>query len=205
MVVLAAGAGTRFGAAKQFEVVGGVRLVDRVVTTADGVSDTVVVVLPENAPWDGRPSAIAVAGGPTRSASVRCGLAAAPPASEIIVVHDAAHPLASTHLFESVIAAVRDGADAAVPVWPVSETVKRLRHGRVVETVPRDGLVIVQTPHAFRADLLRRAHAGGPEAVDDTMLVEAVGGTITVVAGDPVNVHVTTPADLRIVDRLVSP
>ena len=72
-------------------------------------------------------------------------------------------------------------------------------------SVPRNGLVIVQTPHAFRADLLRRAHIGGPEAADDTMLVEAVGGTITVVAGDPVNVHVTTPADLRIVDRLVSP
>ena len=117
-----------------------------------------------------------------RSDSVRAGLAAISPDAEIVVVHDAARPLASPLLFASVIQAVRDGADGAVPGIAVSDTIKRVDGERVVETLDRASLVAVQTPQAFRADALREAHAAGAIATDDAALVEAVGGTVVVVA-----------------------
>src|SRR5207253_1205874 len=100
-------------------------------------------------------------GGATRSESVRNGLAAVPDDVEVIVVHDAARPLASAALFDAVIDAVRGGADGAVPGISVVDTVKRVKDGRVVETLDRTTLVAVQTPQAFRAAALRAAHAGG--------------------------------------------
>jgi 2-C-methyl-D-erythritol 4-phosphate cytidylyltransferase len=95
-----------------------------------------------------------------------------------------------------VIAAVRDGADAAVPALPIADTVKRVRDGAVVETVPRDDLVAVQTPQAFRRDALERAHAHAGVDTDDAALVEAGGGKVAVVEGDPRNFKVTVPEDL---------
>lgn len=201
-IVLAAGTGARFGGHKQFEHIGGRRLVDRVVDTASGVCDSVVVVLPDGVAWDGAAVAAAVAGGPTRLSSVRRGLAAVPGEAAVVVVHDAAHPLASARLFTSVIDAVRNGWDAALPALAVTETIKRVAEGRVVGTVPRDRLVLAQTPNAFRADVLRRAHAGEAEAVEDVMLVEAMNGRIAVVAGDPRNLHVSTPEELELAARL---
>ncbi len=204
-VILAAGTGRRFGGVKQFTSLDGRRLVDVVVDTAASVCDEVVVVLPPGVEWDGSPVAAATPGGPTREASVRCGLGAVPLAVEVVVVHDAAHPLASRALFEAVIAAVRDGADGAVPGLPLAETLKRVEGGRSFANVSREGLVMVQTPHAFRAGALRAAHAQGGEATDDSVLVEAVGGTVVVVPGDPRNIHVTTTADLEMARRLSNP
>jgi 2-C-methyl-D-erythritol 4-phosphate cytidylyltransferase len=140
--------------------------------------------------------AAAVPGGPSRSESVRAGLAAVPPEAEIIVVHDAARPLAPAALFQAVVDAVRAGADAAVPALPVVDTLKQVDGGRVVATVDRDGLVAVQTPQAFRAAALRAAHAAGGVASDDAALVEAAGGSVVVVPGDPSNLKLTTPEDL---------
>ena len=151
------------------------RLVDRAVQRVSAVSDEVVVVLPADTTWDGPPVTAAVAGGATRSASVRAGLDALRGDLEVVIVHDAARPLASRALFEAVIAAVRAGADAAVPGVAVADTLKRVDGSRVVETVDRDSLVAVQTPQAFRADVLRRAHAADGDATDDAALVE-VGG-----------------------------
>jgi 2-C-methyl-D-erythritol 4-phosphate cytidylyltransferase len=91
-----------------------------------------------------------------------------------------------------------------VPAVPIPDTVKRVDGDRVVETIDRDGLVVVQTPQAFRADRLRAAHEGGGDATDDAALVEAVGGTVVVVAGDPRNVKVTTVADLTVVEALLA-
>ena len=108
---------------------------------------------------------------------MRAGLAAVPADAEIVVVHDAARPLAGADLFQRTVAAVRAGADAAIPGVPVTDTVKQVEDGRVVATVDRSRLVAVQTPQAFRAAVLRRAHAGDPEATDDAALVEALGGT----------------------------
>lgn len=203
-VVVAAGSGTRFGRAKQYERLGDRRVLDWALTTARAVSEGVVlVVTPDSA---GRREAgvdAVVPGGATRSASVRAGLAAVPGDAEVVVVHDAARPLAPVSLFEAVVAAVRAGADAAIPGVAVASTVKRVADGRVVATVDRAGLVEVQTPQAFAAAALRQAHAGDPEATDDAGLVEAAGGTVAVVDGDPRNIKLTHPHDLVVARALL--
>jgi len=106
-------------------------------------------------------------------------------------------------LFEAVIAAVRDGADGAVPGLAVADTLKRVDDVRVTATVDRVGLVAVQTPQAFAAGVLRAAHGALGEATDDAALVEELGGTVVVVAGDPRNLKVTGPADLMIAAALL--
>ncbi|HEV3450591.1 MAG TPA: 2-C-methyl-D-erythritol 4-phosphate cytidylyltransferase [Acidimicrobiia bacterium] len=202
-IVVAAGGGSRYGARKQFAVLCGSRLVDRAVTVAGRACDDVVVVLPPGVDWDGVPVSAAVAGGASRPESVRAGLRAVAPGCDVVVVHDAARPLASPPLFAAVIDAIRDGADGAVPAIALTDTVKQVEHDRVVATVARDALVAVQTPQAFRADALRAAHAAGGDATDDAALVEAAGGTVVVVPGDPSNLKVTTPADLALAAALV--
>lgn len=196
-VVVAAGRGDRFGGAKQFLVLHGVRLVDRAVVACAAVCDQVVVVLPAGTEWDGPPVTAAVEGGATRSASVRAGLGALQGDPDVVIVHDAARPLASPALFRAVIAAVRAGADAAVPGVAVADTLKRVDGTRVVETVDRDALVAVQTPQGFRAEALWAAHASAGDATDDAALVEAAGGTVVVVPGEPGNFKVTELADLE--------
>jgi 2-C-methyl-D-erythritol 4-phosphate cytidylyltransferase len=197
-VVVAAGDGRRFGGLKQFADIGGRSLVDWSVQAARSVADGIVLVVPDaaggTAPSPGVD--VVVTGGATRAASVRAGLAGVPAAAEVIVIHDGARPLASAALFRSVVEAVHAGAAGAVPGLALADTVKRVDHGVVVTTVDREGLVTVQTPQAFRADVLREAHAAGGDATDDAGLVEARGATVRVVPGDPRNVKVTTPADL---------
>ncbi len=194
-IVVAAGSGRRFGGAKQFASLGGKRVVDWAVETAHQVSDGVVVVLPSDAPSE--PGS--VSGGATRSDSVRRGLAAVPPDAEVICVHDGARPFASPTLYGAVIGAVRRGADAAVPGTAVTDTVKQVdADGRVVATPDRATLWAVQTPQAFRAEVLRRVHqGGGAEATDDAALVEQAGGTVVVVSGESDNLKITHPDDVE--------
>jgi 2-C-methyl-D-erythritol 4-phosphate cytidylyltransferase len=123
------------------------------------------------------------------------------------VVHDAARPLAAPALFDAVIEAVTaGGADGAVPGVPPSDTIKAVdASGHVTSTLDRATLVAVQTPQAFRAAALRRAHADAPAgATDDAMLVEALGGTVRVVPGDPANLKITDPDDLAAAERLLA-
>lgn len=195
-IVVAAGSGARFGGPKQFLAIGTTRLVDRAVETAASVCDGVVVVVPTGVAWTGPDVSAAVPGGATRAESVRAGLAAVPDDADVVVIHDAARPLASAALFTSVIAAVLEGVDGAVPGLPISDTVKRVEGSRVVATIPRDDLVAVQTPQAFRATALRAAHAGGADGTDDAALVEAAGGTVVVVPGEAANLKVTNRDDL---------
>lgn len=145
-----------------------------------------------------------VAGGATRSDSVRAGLAAIPDDVEVVCVHDAARPLASAELFDRVIAAVVAGADAAFPGIAVTDTIKVIDPttaagatlGDVIATPDRSTLISVQTPQAFRASVLRAAHAAGGDATDDAALVEAAGGRVVAVEGDPMARKITTPDDL---------
>jgi 2-C-methyl-D-erythritol 4-phosphate cytidylyltransferase len=192
-VVVAGGGGRRYGAAKQYEALGGARVLDLAVDAARRASDGVVVVVPAaDVAIEG-----GVAGGASRSESVRNGLAAVPLEATIVCVHDAARPLASDELFAAVVAAVRAGADAAVPAVPVTDTIKVVDgSGAVVATPERASLVAVQTPQAFRASALRRAHAGGAEGTDDAALVEAAGGRVVTVPGEPWNAKITHPDDL---------
>lgn len=190
---MAAGSGSRFGGPKQFATLGERRVIDWACDHVTDVSDgAVLVVPPENAGCN------TVAGGSTRAESVRCGLAAVPADADIVVVHDAARPFAGAELFDAVIAAVRAGADGAVPALPVADTIKEVdADGVVLATPDRAHLVAVQTPQAFRAEILRRAHAGGAEGTDDAALVEAVGGRVVTVPGDPANRKITEPDDLE--------
>lgn len=198
-IVVAGGAGTRFGTAKQFVEVRGAPVLHHSVATAATVCDHVVAVVPRGEEQRAVPGAeVVVAGGATRSDSVRAGLAAVPAAAEVVVVHDAARPNATPELFEAVIAAVRDGADAAVPGVPVADTLRRTDGG----VVDRSELVAVQTPQAFPAAWLRRAHAAVGDATDDAGLVEAIGGTVVVVPGERANLKLTEPADLAVIDLL---
>lgn len=213
-IVLAAGSGRRYGARpKQYELLGGERVVDRSLSVARAAADHVVVVL---APGDEDVGAgmvssgaadIAVTGGDQRADSVRAGLSVVEADAAVIVVHDAARPLASAELHRAVVDAVRSGADAVIPAVPVTDTIKRVHHderGRtVVDTPDRSSLVAVQTPQAFRASLLRAAHASGADATDDAALVEAVGGTVVVVDGESTNIKITSPDDLAIAHVLL--
>jgi 2-C-methyl-D-erythritol 4-phosphate cytidylyltransferase len=202
-IVVAAGAGSRFGGAKQFAQLGSGRVVDWAVVATAGVCEGVVLVLPPDVAWDGVAVAATVPGGATRAESVRAGLAAVPADALIIVVHDAARPLAPPGLFLAVIAAVAAGADGALPGVPVTDTLKQTDGDRVVATVPRGDLVAAQTPQAFRADVLRRAHAGVADATDDAALVEAVGGKVVVVPGAQANMKLTTASDLALAAALL--
>jgi 2-C-methyl-D-erythritol 4-phosphate cytidylyltransferase len=202
-IVVAGGRGSRFGAAKQFARLGGATVLERSIAATARVCNGVVVALPPESGWQPVPPVVAVAGGETRADSVRAALAAVPADADIVVVHDAARPLASPLLFAAVIAAVRAGADAAVPALAVSDTVKRVEGDLVIETVSREGLVVVQTPQAFRADALRRAHANGTDASDDAMLVERSGGVVKIVAGESRNLKITVPDDLEVAAGMI--
>ena len=217
-IVVAAGTGARFGGAKQFEQLRGRRVVDWSIAASRAAADGVVVVVPADrvgdptlaegpsGPLSGKPGpsgplsgkpVVVVAGGASRSGSVRAGLAVVPAEAGIVVVHDAARPFATLALFEAVVAAVRAGAAGAVPGVALSDTVKRVQEGRVVATLDRAGLVAVQTPQAFAAAALRKAHAAAGEATDDAALVESTGGRVMVVDGDPVNTKITYRQDLQ--------
>lgn len=203
-IVLAGGVGARFGGPKHLALLAGARVVDRSVRAASQACDQVVLVLPGPRPtWTGESVSAVVAGGSTRSGSVRAGLEAVDPRAGIIVVHDAARPLARPALFSDVIAAVAAGADAAVPGLPVTDTLKEVADGVVVKTLARDSIMAVQTPQAFAADVLRSAHRDAPEGTDDAALVEAIRGSVVVVPGDERNLKITGPADLRVAEALL--
>ena len=202
-IVVAAGRGSRFGAAKQFAQLGGRTVLDHAVDVAHDACDGVVVVIAADRAWTPPAGVRRADGGATRSDSVRAGLAVVPDDTDVIVVHDAARPLASRRLFDLVVQAVTDGADGAVPALAVTDTVKRVEGNRVVETVSRDGLVVVQTPQAFRADRLRTAHRSGRVDTDDAALVEAGGGVVVVVDGEARNLKLTVADDLDLVQALL--
>ena len=190
-IVVAAGAGVRFGGPKQFESLGDKRVLDWSVATAAAASSGVVVVVP---PGSAEPG---VAGGVTRSESVRAGLAAVPAAASVICVHDAARPFATAAIYHAVIDAVRRGYDGAVPGVELADTVKLVDgDALVINTPARDRLRAIQTPQAFRAEALRAAYERVDEGTDDATLVEAMGARVVVVPGEADNRKITSPADL---------
>lgn len=205
-VVVAGGSGSRFGEAKQFVSLAGRPVAERSVAACRPVCERVVLVVPRGATDETHGADVVVEGGASRAASVRAGLAVVSDDAEIVVVHDAARPLARTALFASVVAALGGDVAGAVPGLAVSDTVKRVRldgsEATVVETLDRSELMAVQTPQAFRIEALRRAHSGEPEATDDAALVEAIGLRVVVVPGDPDNLKLTTPSDLARAESL---
>ena len=217
--MVAGGSGRRFGGRKQFLPLAGHPVASWSVRAARTVADGVVLVVPDDgstgavdplpAPGSSGDAAYGadavVTGGVTRADSVRAGLAVVPADAAIVVVHDAARPLAAPDLFAAVVDAVRAGdVDGAVPVVPVADTLKQVRGTRVVATVDRDELMAIQTPQAFAADALRAAHAAGGDATDDAGLLEAVGLPVGTVPGDPRNLKLTRPEDLALAEALLA-
>lgn len=226
-VLVAAGEGRRFGAPKQLQPLAGRRVIDWALEAAAAASHGVVVVAAADQvqalregpgalvdPGDeGRTldsgsrrdddtggTVVVATGGSTRSESVRAGIAEVPKDAEVIVVHDAARPLAGDALFAAVTVAVVSGADGAAPAVPVTDTIRHTGDG----PLDRSQLRAMQTPQAFRAEILRRAHAAGGEATDDATLVEAAGGTVRLVDGEPDNIKITTPGDLHVAEALLA-
>lgn len=191
-VVVAGGAGTRFGGPKQYVELAGRRTIDWSLAAARTVSDGIVVVVPSghvDEPLGGADAV--VAGGATRSASVRNGLAVVPADAGVVLVHDAARPAASPALFRVVVDAVRAGARAVVPGVEVTDSL-RSRTGGAVD---RAALVAVQTPQGFDPEVLRAAHAAGTDAADDASVVEAQGVPVEVVPGEATNIKLTHATD----------
>jgi 2-C-methyl-D-erythritol 4-phosphate cytidylyltransferase len=141
-----------------------------------------------------------VAGGDTRAASVRIGVAEVGDEAAVILVHDAARPLLADEVIERLLGALNEGWDGAIPGLPPPDTIKRVRDGVVVETLPRAELFAAQTPQAFVATVLRAAVERGADATDCAALVEAAGGRVKVVDGDPRLLKVTTAEDLALVE-----
>ena len=206
-LLVAAGSGERLGAdrPKAFVVLAGRPMLEWSILAlrAAGIEEIVVALPPGGvAP----PGCAGVAGGATRSESVRGALRAAPPGDEV-VVHDAARPLVTPAHFRDALAALAD-ADAAIAAAPVTDTVKEAAEDRwVTATLDRTRLWAIQTPQAFRRDVLARAldvdAATLAQATDDAWLVERAGGTVRVVESTAENFKVTTPHDLRVAELLL--
>jgi 2-C-methyl-D-erythritol 4-phosphate cytidylyltransferase len=210
-ILVAAGSGQRLGAdvPKAFCPVKGRTLLEYAherFAEHPGVRDVIVV-----APADridqakALTGAVVVAGGATRQASVAAGLGALDAAIDTVLVHDVARAFVPAAVISRVIEAIEAGADAVIPVRPVTDTIKRVDESRrVVDTVDRSTLVAVQTPQGFRRDVLLAAHAAATHAAatDDAGLVEAYGGTVVVVDGADESFKITHPWDLILAEAV---
>ena len=212
-ILAAAGRGDRLGLdrPKAFAKLNDRALIEEVLERLDGsewIEGIVVAAPPE---WE-EPCILAaeevaatkvattVTGGETRAESVRRALAKVPDDAVVVLVHDAARPLVSDDVIERVVSGLDDGWDAAIPVLPIADTVKRVDGDAVVETVDRAELAAAQTPQAFAAGALRRALASEAEASDCAALVEAAGGRVRAVEGDPRLLKITDASDLALVE-----
>ncbi|MEM7272952.1 MAG: 2-C-methyl-D-erythritol 4-phosphate cytidylyltransferase [Actinomycetota bacterium] len=212
-VVLAAGSGSRMGSEprlpKQFlPLVGDERLVDRTVATCRAVADWVGLALPPDTAWDGPAVDERVVGGGSRMETVAAVCAAVPSSADVVVIHSASHPLASAVLLRRAIDAVVTGADGAVAVLDVVDTVKRRHADGSLTTLGREGLGTAQAPMAYRRVMLDRALDAlaadqDPAIVEESMAIEAIGGRVVSVPGESTNLHVTDPVSLAVVRRLV--
>ena len=212
-VIVAAGRGERLGSEhpKAFARLGGRPLLAESLERLDASEwiEEIVVVAP--AGWEEPAILLAeelgcskvsscVAGGETRAESARAGVREVPAGAAVILVHDAARPLLPGEVVERLVTALAEGWDGAVPALPLADTVKRVRGEEVVETLDRGELAAVQTPQAFGGDILRTALGGDVAGASDcSSLVEAAGGRVKTVPGDPRLVKVTTAEDLELV------
>ncbi|MEW5901042.1 MAG: 2-C-methyl-D-erythritol 4-phosphate cytidylyltransferase [Acidobacteriota bacterium] len=213
-IIVAAGEGRRFGAAKQFLTLKGKPVVDWSIAAlaAHPEVDEVILVLPDDSQQEHyfslykKVSAVA-AGGPRRQDSVARGFERLNAAqTAVVLVHDGVRPVLSADLIGRVIAEARRSG-AAIPALPVEETIKEVEEGAVLRTVERERLFRVQTPQGFSyevlAQALKQAAADRFYGTDEAGLVERTGHRIAVVEGDPRNIKVTAPADLKIAEVLL--
>ena len=220
VIVVAAGSGTRLGASAPKAFVGidsHTILRHALQGVFAGPEAQVVIVAPQGRHGDALTEALesagsrrdlvsVVVGGATRQESVRAGLHAVWPDVEFVLVHDAARALTPPDVFERVIAALDDGADAVIPVLPVIDTIKRVHGAAVLAALDRSELAAAQTPQGFRRAVLDAAYrSADAEHTDDAALVAAAGHPVAAVDGDPLAFKITTSDDLARARDLVSP
>lgn len=212
-VVVAAGRGERLGEPKQFRDLAGIPLL---LWSVEAFSEhpaieVVVVVLPaaearQPPAWLPQSAVVVCEGGATRRESAGLGVESVPEWGEAILIHDAARPFVTPQTIDAVLAGVAS-VGAAVPLLPMSDTVKRVAGNHVEETLDRECLGRAQTPQGFRAEWIREAHARaraeGTQAPDDCALVERLGRPVLAIPGDLRNLKITTPADLELAEWLV--
>ena len=206
VIIVAAGGGRRFGGPKQFEDLSGLPVLEHALLACldSGFEiGSLVAVLPaKHLNYEVQARRLQgirlVAGGASRSGSVRAGLAYA--STEFVLVHDGARPLASPRVFERVRNALHAGAEAVVPAIPVVDSIRNLRGG----VVDRDKLRAVQTPQGFRTRVLAEALESGESASDEATLVERAGSAVTLVDGEPTNVKITYPHDIVVATTILN-
>jgi 2-C-methyl-D-erythritol 4-phosphate cytidylyltransferase len=216
-VLLAAGLGRRLGQAvpKALSLLDGLPLLSRAASALrdSGAIDQFVVVGPAGSTPDIHAaldavlppgSAVVVDGAGTRHGSLHCGLAAVDGSVDVVVIHDACRPLAPAELVVRVLKAVYSGADAAIPVVEMTETVKELdADGRISRTVPRERLVRIQSPQAVRRELIVEAHRACGDPVDEAVLLAAAGSRLVTVDGDADAFPVVQATDLAYAEAVL--
>ncbi len=219
-IIVAAGSGVRLGSSvpKAFVKIGGRTMLSYSLVTVrqiDSISE-VVITIPKGFENAARAEVAAAGlgvpvkitpGGMERQDSVRIALELTSSESELVIVHDAARPLATSAIFEACLSAAAR-AGGAIAAVQVSDTLKRIADGAISATVARAGLWQAQTPQAFRRDLLVGAHQRavreGIVATDDADLVERTGARVEVVEASTNNIKITTPSDLSIVEAILA-
>ena len=219
-IIVAAGSGVRLGRSepKAFVKIGGRTMLSyslRVVASVAAIRELVITV-PEGFEGAARAEVTATSvripvkitcGGAERQDSVRIALALTSSESDLVVVHDAARPMATTKIFEACLEAA-SRAGGAIAAIPLADTLKRVVDGAIRETIARASLWQAQTPQAFRRDVLVAAHRRAVDqrivATDDADLVERTGTRVEVVEGSTANIKITTPSDLGIVEAIVA-
>ncbi|MER3437961.1 MAG: 2-C-methyl-D-erythritol 4-phosphate cytidylyltransferase [Chloroflexota bacterium] len=217
-IIVAAGRGVRFGATpKVLAPLGGKPVVSYAIEAAHRARSIEAVVLVTSQSLMPRVEALVhehsfpklhaiVAGGELRQDSVAAGLAAVPPGTSLVAIHDAARPLVSASLLDACVAAAAEHG-AAIAAIPVVDTLKRVESGRIVQTIPREGVWAAQTPQAFQLSRLLEAfhHASAQRLIvtDEAALFEALGWPVAVVEGSRLNLKITTADDLPIAEALL--
>ena len=213
-IVAAAGSGSRLGAdlPKALVPLAGRPLVRWAVDTllAGGVAEVVVTIPPgERAAFAAAVpgGVLLVDGGPTRTASVRAGLAAVDEAADAVLVHDAARPLTPPEVVARVLAALAEGARAVVPVLPVVDTTVAVGpDGEITGALPREQIRRVQTPQGFSRATLVQAYRRLPasaELTDDAAVVQSAGVRVSTVPGDERAAKITVAQDLALAESQV--
>lgn len=202
-IIAAAGSGTRFGGdtPKVLIQLGNRTLIEHAVAALSPVVDQIIVTAPASHLKHFQDllgnSITVVAGGQTRSESVRAGLAIVAKDAKYLLIHDAARPLASTELANRVLTSLKTGEVAVIPALTQIDTIKSVDvYGYVTSTPVRSDLRSIQTPQGFELNTLRDAHSTNGEGTDDAALVESLGKKVFVIDGEERALKITTPSDL---------
>ena len=204
-IVLAGGSGKRFGGTKQYVKLGEQRLIDHSIALTKVVCDFTCIVIPQGTTWDGDEVDLVVEGGSTHAQSTRNAVVALPKEAEILLITGPSHPLATPSLARAVLKELDTGLDACAPMLPLADAVKVVnKQNRVRSAKETRRLHTTQLPLALRKNVFCAAIQKQPEFLEELEAIEAIGGSIGAIEGDPQNIHIATRDDLTIAQAIHS-